>query len=240
MSINAQLGNLFRRPLELVEENFRRPEGWAGRLVGHAMALQHRSLTVWTIDQMNVQPTDRILDMGCGGGMAIKLLSSIAKDGLVCGLDYSREMVRQATHRNLHAIEEGRAEIVLGDVSSLPYGDGVFDHVCGIETFYFWPDPLRGLREAHRVLKPGGHLAITVEMSKEASGRPSRLQRCFGRKFTERSARQGLLIYSGAELTELMQQAGFLHARYVTEPDRSLGWLCALARKGSTLVVTHN
>src|SRR3954447_6608583 len=123
MSISAQITSLVRKPLELVEDNFRRPEGWSGRLVGHAMALQHKSLTVWTLGQMNVRPADHVLDMGCGGGMGIKLLASIATRGLVRGLDYSPEMVRQATHRNRNAIEKGRVEIVLGDVSALPYGD---------------------------------------------------------------------------------------------------------------------
>ena len=231
MSINAHISNLILKPLELVEENFRRPTGWAGRLVGHAMAVQHKPLTLWTIDQMNVRPGDRILDVGCGGGMAIKLLCQIAGEGFVAGVDYALEMVRQATRRNLAAVERGQVEIVHGSAMALPYAGETFDQVCGIESFYFWPDPLEGLREAYRVLKPGGQLTIALEMSKEASRQPSRIQRYLGRRFAERSARQGLTICSGPELTEMMLQAGFLHTRYVTEPDRSLGWLCALGRK---------
>ncbi len=231
MSLGTRVGALIRSPLELVEDNFRKPEGWSGRLVGHAMARQHRSLTVWTIGLMKVQPADRILDVGCGGGMAVSLLSEAARYGFVSGLDYSREMVRQASRRNEEAVRGGRVEIQHGDAMALPYGDETFDKVCGIETFYFWPDPLRGLREAYRVLKSGGQVTITLEMSKEASRKTSGLGKYLSERYAERAARLGQRIVSGSELTELLSQAGFRGARYVTEPDRSLGWLCAIARK---------
>lgn len=231
MSVATRIGVRIRTPLELVEDNFRKPEGWSGRLVGHAMARQHRSLTEWTIGLMGVRPADHILDIGCGSGMAVALLSGIAKRGFVAGLDYSEEMVRQATHRNQASVGRGRVEIRSGDAMDLPYGAGTFDKVCGIETVYFWPDPLKGLREAHRVLQVGGELAVTVEMSKEAAGQTSRIRRYFSRRYAERSARLGLMICSGPELVELLYRAGFRHAGYVTEPNRSLGWLCALARK---------
>ena len=221
---------LIRRPLEVVEDNFRRPTGWPGRLLGRVMALQHRSLTQWTIDQMGVRPTDHILDVGCGGGMALGLLARRATGGYVAGVDYSPEMVRQATARNREAVARGRVEVREGDAMALPYDDESFDQVCAIEAFYFWPDPLQGLREARRVLRPGGQLAITLEMSKEAVAQTSPVRRRLSERYARRAAEIGQRICSGAELTELMAAAGFRQARYVAEPDRSLGWVCALAR----------
>jgi ubiquinone/menaquinone biosynthesis C-methylase UbiE len=224
------MNTLIQRPLKLVEDNFRRPEGWAGRLVGHAMARQHRTLTDWTIGLLDLAPTDRVLDVGCGSGMAVGLLAAAASDGFVAGVDYSSDMVRQATRRNATEVVAGRVELRHGDAMGLPYPDASFDVVCAIETFYFWPDPVRGLQEAHRVLRPAGKLAVTLEMSREAGGQTAR-QRFFGERFARRSAEQGLAILSGSELTELLREAGFPEPRYVAEPDRSLGWLCALARK---------
>jgi ubiquinone/menaquinone biosynthesis C-methylase UbiE len=220
-----------RNPLKLLEDNFRRPAGWFGRLLGHVMALQHKSLTRWTIGLMEVQPSDRVLDIGCGGGMAVKLLARAAAEGFVAGVDYSRDMVGQATRRNAKSVKAGRAYIVHGNAMALPYADESFDKVCGVETFYFWPDPQRGLHEAYRVLKSGGQLTITLEMSKEGANQTSRIRRFFTRRYVERAARIGQRICSGHELVAMLKQAGFRHAYYVSEPDRSLGWLCAMGVK---------
>jgi ubiquinone/menaquinone biosynthesis C-methylase UbiE len=220
-----------RTPLRLLEDNFRRPTGSAGRLVGHLMAVQHRTLTVWTIGHMGVRPTDRVLDVGCGGGMAVKLLADRARDGFVAGLDYSPEMVDQAARRNSAGVGRGAVEVRHGDAMALPYDDESFDQVCAIETFYFWPDPMRGLAEAYRVLRPGGQITVALEMSREAAADPSLIQRYFGKRFTERSARDGLRILSGAELTGMLVEAGFRDAGFAAEPGKSLGWLCARGRK---------
>jgi ubiquinone/menaquinone biosynthesis C-methylase UbiE len=220
-----------RNPLQLLEENFRRPAGRFGRLLGHVMALQHKSLTRWTIDLMKVQPADRVLDVGCGGGMAVKLLAQSATEGFVAGLDYSQDMVAQAARRNAKAIARGQVHIVHGNAMALPYEDQTFDKVCGIETFYFWPDPLRGLEQAYRVLRPGGQLTITLEMSKETANQSSRLRKFFTQRYAARAARIGQRICSGHQLVAMLKQAGFRHALYTSEPNRSLGWLCAQGAK---------
>ncbi|MER5462464.1 methyltransferase domain-containing protein [Streptomyces sp. NPDC002668] len=225
------IGTLLKKPLELVETNFRQPAGSAGQLVGHLMTLQHRSLTVWAIEHMDVRRSQRVLDVGCGGGMAVKLLSQRASRGFVAGVDYSMDMVSQAVRRNVEGVARRRVEVRYGDSAALPYEDASFDQVCAIETFYFWPDPMQGLAEAYRVLRPGGQVSITLEMSREADTDPSLVQRYFGRRFTERSERDGLHILSGAELAEMLGKAGFRETRFVAEPRRSLGWVCALGRK---------
>jgi ubiquinone/menaquinone biosynthesis C-methylase UbiE len=216
--------------LELVEANFRKPTGWVGQVLGHVMAVQHKSLTMWTIDQMNVQPGDCVLDIGCGGGMAVKLLANRATDGFVAGVDYSEDMVLQATKRNGPRIQRGRVAIEVGNAMALPYRDCSFDKACAIETFYFWPDPVAGLREVRRVLKPGGHVAIAVEMSKESTAQKSALQKYFSQRYADRSASLGMSICSGGELVEMLTRAGFREARYTAQPDRALGWLCGVGR----------
>jgi cytochrome P450/ubiquinone/menaquinone biosynthesis C-methylase UbiE len=230
--------SLLRKPLELIENNFRRPSGFMGGLVGHLMAIQHRTLTEWAIEQMRIQLDDHVLDVGCGGGMAIKLLAAKANHGLVAGVDYSPEMVAQANGRNATAVARGRVQVKLGNAMELPFSDESFDVVSAIETLYFWPDHMQGLTEAHRVLRPGGRVAITLEMSREAAANPTLLQKYFGLRFTERSERAGLHILSGAELIAMLTEAGFQEARFVAEPSKSLGWVCASATKPSNTAST--
>lgn len=222
---------VIHKPLELVEDNFKKPTGFAGRMIGHLMTVQHRTLTDWTIERMRIGATDDILDVGCGSGMAVGLMAAKAQRGTVTGLDYSPEMVALATRRNRAAVQAGQVRVLRGDAMALPFPDASFDHVSAIETFYFWPDAMNGLAQAYRVLRPGGQMVVTLEMSREASGTPSLVQRYFGKRFTERSAREGLRIVSGADLTEMLTQAGFHDAAFIAEPTRSLGWVCATARR---------
>ena len=231
MSLRTFVGQQVLKPLELVEANFKKPTGWFGNVLGHIMSVQHKTLTVWVIDLMNVRPGDHVLDVGCGGGMAVKLISQRATDGFVAGVDYSAEMAAQATKRNADAVARGKVQVKQGDVGALPYPDATFDKVCGIETFYFWPDPMAGLAEVRRVLKPGGQITIAMEMSREAKAQKPGLQKKFSETFANRSAALGMSIVSGAELVGMLEKAGFGQTRYQAQPDKALGWLCALGIK---------
>jgi SAM-dependent methyltransferase len=201
---------------------FRQPTGWLGRLVGHAMSLEHRRVTRWTLHWMNIQPHDHILDIGCGSGMALQLLLEQARDGFVAGVDHAQTMVEQAIQRNQRAVQVGRMDIRQADVLHLPFADNTFDQVCTIETLYFWPDLGAALCEIKRVLKPGGRLAIALEYSKEANVQE---------EIASFAVQANLWLYSCTELTHLLSGAGFGQIRYQTVPAMAHGWLYIEATK---------
>jgi len=151
------------RIYEMIGTQTRKPSGWLGKIFGHSMAWEHKPLIKWAITLMDVQPTDHVLDVGCGSGVAIKLIAQIAVEGFVAGVDYSEEMVQQALRRNAAAVRAGRVEIRHGDVAVLPYDDESFDKVIATETFNFWPDPVANLQEVRRVMKMGGLCALGVK-----------------------------------------------------------------------------
>ncbi|MHC4265878.1 MAG: methyltransferase domain-containing protein, partial [Planctomycetota bacterium] len=62
----------------------------------------------WTISLLNISPNDRVLEIGFGPGFAIELISKIATEGLVVGVDHSEVMVRHASKRNARAIRDGK------------------------------------------------------------------------------------------------------------------------------------
>ena len=209
--------------MKMLGRQSRKPSGWLGKMVfGHLATWGHRPLTNWTIGFMDVQPTDHVLDIGCGGGMAIRLIAKIAVEGFVAGIDYSEEMVQQALKRNAAAVRAGRVEIRYGDVAALPYDDESFDKVISVEAFYFWPDPVANLQEVRRVMKPDGLVGLAMEGSKEAPN---------WQKLAALAARMGLSIYSGAETVEILTAAGFNRAWFEVAPDKGWGWLCALGVK---------
>ena len=121
----------------LVGRQQRCPTGVVGRLIGERMAWQHLPETRWTVSLLDITPTDRVLDIGCGAGRAIELVAARVPDGHVSGIDRSHAMVRAAARRNARVIRMGRAEVQRGNVADLPYADRHFDKVLSIHTLYF-------------------------------------------------------------------------------------------------------
>lgn len=78
----------------------------------------------------------------------------------VAGVDFSETMLHMATRRCAPLVATGRAQLELADSSHLPFPDEHFEKAYSVHTLYFWKDPAEHLREIHRVLRPGGRLAL--------------------------------------------------------------------------------
>lgn len=109
---------------------------------------------------LEVQPEDRVLEIGFGPGVGIQLLAGTVSSGRVAGIDLSEEMVRQAVDRNRSGIKAGVVELRQGSVERLPYESAAFDKALAINSMQLWPDAVAGLREARRVLRPRGRIAL--------------------------------------------------------------------------------
>ena len=97
--------------------------------------------------------TGRVLEIGVGTGVNLPLYGPEAR---VVALDASGPMLAQAVRRRTRA----PVRPVQADVEHLPFADGSFDTVTGSLLFCSVGDPARGLSEVHRVLRPGGRLAL--------------------------------------------------------------------------------
>jgi SAM-dependent methyltransferase len=98
---------------------FGRPKGVLGKLGGVIMAWTNRAIAARVVELLNIQPSDRVLEVGFGPGVGIQLIAEKATSGEVAGIDCSEEMVEQATARNASAVECGRVELQLGSVERL-------------------------------------------------------------------------------------------------------------------------
>jgi len=206
--------------MEILGAQSRRPSGLLGRLMGSLMNWRHRPLSRWTIELMNIQPDNFVLDIGCGGGMAIKEIAKIAKSGFVAGVDYSKIMVQQALKCNAAAVQATRVVIKYGNISKLPFEDESFDKACAIESLNFWPEPIAGLKEMHRVLRPKGLAVIATGWSKEMSNH---------HKYVAIADKMCFSLYSGPEMLEMLTAAGFPRAQFKLKAGKN--WLCAIGFK---------
>lgn len=177
---------------------FRHPRGVGGRLVGWVMAHRssNRQRNLWVARLLDVQPTDRVLEIGFGPGVAIAEMSSRAGDtGHIYGIDHSEVMLRQASRRNAQAIRAGKVTLTLGTVEELPGSvEGPFDAIVTVNTLQFWENPSEQLEDLRRRLVPGGRIAIASQ------------PRCPG-------ATRATTLDAAREITELLRSAGFGEAK---------------------------
>ena len=144
----------------------RKPQWFPGRLFLWIMNRRHSSLTDWGLQHIPVATSHPILDVGCGGGMTVRKLSMLSKDGKVIGIDLSPTSVNSSQKLNSDLIKIGRVEIKQATVSTLPFPDGTFDLITAVETHYYWPNLANDLQEILRVLKPAGSVLILAETYK--------------------------------------------------------------------------
>ncbi len=116
-----------------------------------------------TLALVDIQPDDRVLEIGFGPGIAIERAAELAKCGKVTGLDHSELMLRQASRRNATAIAAGGVDLRLGTAEKLPEFSERFDKVIAINAYMFWKDPQAVLHGLRNRMKPGGVIALTFQ-----------------------------------------------------------------------------
>jgi SAM-dependent methyltransferase len=145
---------------KVIGRQLRHPCGMVGRVIGRAMAVVNREPNRIAIDALRISPSDTVLELGFGSGRAIRLLTSMVPDGQVLGIDHSEAMVGQAAQYNRCAIQNGRAELKQGRFNALPWGADTIDKILAVNVVYFLRADATEIREARRVLRPGGLMSI--------------------------------------------------------------------------------
>lgn len=125
---------------------------------------RRRPLMEKVIGLMQVQPKDRLLDVGCGSGWATRWLARLAPEGLAVGLDISDEMVRQARRLSW---EVENVIFVIGAADEIPWQEDFFSAVLSVESAQYWPDPERAAREIFRATAPGGRVFVLMNLYRE-------------------------------------------------------------------------
>lgn len=146
-------------------QQFGKPSGPLGALAGLIMRVRpsNRLRNLWTLQLLDIQPMDWVLEVGFGPGLAVAHAAELATGGKVVGIDHSELMLRQASRRNARAIRARRVELLLGSADALPSFERRFDKALAVNVFMFWRDPasvLGGLRE---VMNPGGIVALSLQ-----------------------------------------------------------------------------
>jgi ubiquinone/menaquinone biosynthesis C-methylase UbiE len=190
---------------------FGEPRGATGHLVGWVMG--HRRSNVersrWAVGLLGLGPGDRLLEVGCGPGVAIA--AAAGRGAHVVGVDRSPVMIDQARHRNRQAVRHGQVELHAAPVERLPDLGAPFDAALAVNTLGFWTDPVAALSTMAGKLRPGGTIAVVSQpRSKGATAEHTRA--------------------AGEHFRDLLEQAGYEDLRSETL-DLDPPAVCVLGRR---------
>lgn len=193
----------------------RKPSGFIGRaLTGRVLNWANTPLNERTLQLLDVQPDDDVLEVGFGGGDLMSRMAAVVTHGRIAGVDFSQEMVEVCRKRFAPLVDAGRIELRCASAESLPYDAERFTKACSVNTIYFWPDPVVALAELRRTLRAGGRLVVSFTPRATA-------QRM-------RYTQYDFTLYEADEVQGLLEQAGFREVRLVRGTHRIGEFVCAV------------
>jgi ubiquinone/menaquinone biosynthesis C-methylase UbiE len=181
---------------------------WAAAGRGDAMEDHHSDITDQTLALMDLQPADRVLDLGCGTGWASRRMARVTTAGEVVGIDVADEMLRRAEQSSAGI---PNVRYIWGSAERIPAADNHFNKVLSVESFYYYADQVKALDELRRVLAPGGRLFILINLYRDNH---------YSLLWVN-ELKVPVQVRSEAEYVQLLRQHGFTNVEARRIPDRS-------------------
>jgi trans-aconitate methyltransferase len=141
----------------------RQPAGITGKLAGCLMSLKSKSRTDWTVEQLNIQTYQHILEVGYGPGNTLQEVARRLKVGFLAGIDHSVAMYQQAYRRNKRFIEQQLLQLHIGDLNELSYPPHYFHTIYGSDVHFFLKDPQLEFIRLSSLLKSMGKLVMVFQ-----------------------------------------------------------------------------
>jgi cyclopropane fatty-acyl-phospholipid synthase-like methyltransferase len=115
------------------------------------------------VEELDVRPDDRVLEIGCGHGVAASLICERLEGGRLVAIDRSAKMIAAAVRRNEEHVAAGRAEFLIAALEDVDLGARRFDKVLAVRVGLFHRDPARAHALAERWLAPGGGVVAVFD-----------------------------------------------------------------------------
>lgn len=197
-----------------------KPTGSAGAEMLERMGESHKNVTDWAFSYLNISGTENVLDIGCGGGAALKKMSGKIITGHLTGADYSDISVELSKKNNIQDINSGKTEVICASVENLPFADNSFNIVYTVESFYFWGNSPENLREVRRVLAEDGIFLIAADIHGDAE---------LSEEDILNIKKYNLFNPTPDQFRKLLESAGFSDIKIHTKQGTK--WICIESKK---------
>jgi SAM-dependent methyltransferase len=118
---------------------------------------------IQAVDLLEVSPEDRILEIGCGRGVAVSLVCERLAGGTVTAIDRSQKMIDAAKARNAHHVASGKAVLRTAALADADFGGARFNKVFAVNVNVFWLGGAREHAVLRKVLEPGGRVFLIYD-----------------------------------------------------------------------------
>ena len=115
------------------------------------------------VERLDLRPTDRVLEIGCGHGVAATFICRRLAGGSYTGLDRSPKMIAAAVRRNAAHVEAGTARFLVASLEEVDLGEQRFDVVLAVRVGIFHREPERARELAARWLAPAGRVVAVFD-----------------------------------------------------------------------------
>jgi SAM-dependent methyltransferase len=164
---------------------------------------------VWAVDTLEVRSADRLLEVGCGHGVAVSLVCEKLTTGRITAIDRSPKMIEMATRRNREHVALGRAVLEAVSLEKADLGDQRFDKVFAFNVAPFWLRPQAAFGAVRRHVARHGAVYLFWDARHAASGR--------ARELSE-------------QLSEKVRLGGFSIDRVLVQDLRPVPAVCVIGR----------
>lgn len=126
----------------------------------------------WAMELLEVAPGDRVLELGCGPGVAAGLVCERLDEGSLTAVDRSATAVQRTRARNARHVDEGRLAVEHVDLAGYQGPPGSFDKAFGVNVNVFWTGPAEAECAAlARLLRPGGTVRLVYDRARPDTAR---------------------------------------------------------------------
>lgn len=200
-----------------VHRQLQHPSGFVGRrLLPGLWNRWNAHLHDVAFQALDVQPEDRILEIGYGGGSLLKRIHPLIREGCIVGVDHSLAICQYGNRYLKRAVRSGRLELGQASAEALPFVKGTFNKVYSVNSVFFWKDIPLAFREISRILKrDGSHILVFTD--------PDFLK--------DRLAfREAVAPMTASEIGALLSRTGFELTHLSEHGDRHRSFHCISAK----------